>query len=125
VLDVVCRRCQPCCAFESWDCRQWFYYFLTDEGIAYLRQYLYLDENVVPDTLKKPVGKASGVREGAERSFGGRGRGGFGGEKGAGAPGEFRPRFGGERAAGGYRREGGFGRGGAPAEGAAPAPASA
>jgi small subunit ribosomal protein S10e len=39
---------------------QWFYYFLTDEGIAYLRNYLYLDENVVPATLKKPVGKQSG-----------------------------------------------------------------
>lgn len=104
----------------SW---QWHYFFLTDEGIEYLRQYLHLEPNVVPATLKKPVGKESGVRPGSERR-GGFGRGGFrdrDGEKGA-PSGEFRPRFSGE---GGYRREGGFGRGrsagGAPPAGAAPA----
>lgn len=88
-------------------CRQWFYYFLTDSGVEYLRQYLYLEENVVPATLKKPA-KPSGVREGAgDRGFGG-GRGRFDKE-------------------GGYRREGGFrggfgrGAGAPPAAAAAPA----
>lgn len=93
-------------------CRQWFYYFLTDSGVEYLRQYLYLEENVVPATLKKPA-KPSGVREGAgDRGFGG-GRGGFG--------------RGGFDKEGGYRREGGFrggfgrGAGAPPAAAAAPA----
>lgn len=91
-------------------CRQWFYYFLTDSGVEYLRQYLYLEENVVPATLKKPA-KPSGVREGAggDRGFGG-GRGKFDKE-------------------GGYRREGGgfrggFGRGAGAPPAAAAAPAA-
>lgn len=94
-------------SFASRFCRQWFYYFLTDSGVEYLRQYLYLEENVVPATLKKPA-KPSGVREGAgDRGFGG-GRGRFDKE-------------------GGYRREGGFrggfgrGAGAPPAAAAAPA----
>lgn len=92
---------------------QWHYYFLTDSGVEYLRQYLQLPENVVPATLKKTA-KPITVRgeDGARR--GGFGRGGDRGD---------RPRFGGE---GGYRREGGgFGRGAAaPAAPAAAAPAS-
>lgn len=32
---------------------QWFYYTLTNEGIDYLRQYLHLDADTVPATLKK------------------------------------------------------------------------
>lgn len=102
---------------------QWHYFFLEDDGVTYLRQYLHLDEHVVPHTLKKPARPAT-VR-GDERPFGGRGfgRGGFDKEKSTGPSGEFKPRFAGE---GGYRREGGFGRGprAAPAaEGAAPAAA--
>lgn len=100
---------------------QWHYYFLEDSGVEYLRKYLQLDENVVPHTLKKPA-KPIEVRGDRPRGFG---RGGAFGDK-AGAPGEFRPRFGGE--GGGYRREGGFGRGRVAAEGAgeaaAPAPAA-
>jgi small subunit ribosomal protein S10e len=34
----------------SW---QWYYYYLTEEGIEYLRQYLHLDENVMPATLQR------------------------------------------------------------------------
>lgn len=72
--------------------------FLTDEGVTYLRQFLFLDENVVPATLKKPAAPAAGA---AGPRDAGRGAGG--------PPGRF-----GDRPAGpaGYRREGGFGRGG-------------
>lgn len=34
----------------SW---QHHYYFLTDEGIVFLRQYLHLPESVVPNTIAK------------------------------------------------------------------------
>ena len=34
----------------SW---QYYYYYLTNEGIEYLREYLNLGPDVVPDTLKK------------------------------------------------------------------------
>jgi small subunit ribosomal protein S10e len=34
----------------SW---QWFYYYLTNEGISFLREELHLSEDVVPATLKK------------------------------------------------------------------------
>ncbi|MEW5302222.1 MAG: hypothetical protein WDW36_005025 [Sanguina aurantia] len=117
-----------------------FYWFLTDKGIEYLREYLNLPADVVPATLKKSArplervvpraggerpprsgdrpggdrpggafgasrdGGREGYRGGAPRE-GGFGRGG-GGDK-AGAPGEYRPQFGGA---------GGFGRGAAPAE---------
>jgi small subunit ribosomal protein S10e len=33
---------------------KWFYWFLTNEGIEYLRVYLHLPEDIVPATLKKP-----------------------------------------------------------------------
>eukprot|EP00941_MAST-03F_sp_MAST-3F-sp1_P000897 g897.t1 len=34
---------------------QWFYWYLTDEGIEYLREYLHLPAEIVPATLKKQV----------------------------------------------------------------------
>eukprot|EP00297_Palpitomonas_bilix_P020574 CAMPEP_0113883288 /NCGR_PEP_ID=MMETSP0780_2-20120614/9498_1 /TAXON_ID=652834 /ORGANISM="Palpitomonas bilix" /LENGTH=55 /DNA_ID=CAMNT_0000870539 /DNA_START=1 /DNA_END=165 /DNA_ORIENTATION=- /assembly_acc=CAM_ASM_000599 len=34
----------------SW---QWYYWFLTDEVIEYLRNYLHFPEDVKPDTLMK------------------------------------------------------------------------
>ena len=78
----------------SWS---WGYYFLTDEGIDFLRKYLHLPADIVPDTLMKP---AQSALPSGPRGAGGRGMGrGF--DKG--------PRE------GGYRREGGgrgFGRGG-------------
>lgn len=58
----------------------WFYYYLTNEGIVYLREYLHLPEEIVPATLKK--GRTA-PRSG-ERPEGGRpegGRGGFRGER--------------------------------------------
>ena len=33
----------------SW---QWYYWYLTNEGIEYLRAYLHLPEEVIPRTLK-------------------------------------------------------------------------
>ena len=84
----------------SW---RYYYWYLTNEGIEYLREYLNLSADVVPNTLKKstrpmaderaPRGDRGprGGREGyrSERP-GGYGRG--GGDKG-GAPGSFNPNF--------------------------------
>ncbi|KAK1864699.1 hypothetical protein I4F81_007243 [Pyropia yezoensis] len=33
----------------------YYYYFLTDEGIEYLRGYLNLPSEIIPATLKKPT----------------------------------------------------------------------
>jgi small subunit ribosomal protein S10e len=63
---------------------QHYYYYLTNEGIEYLRAYLCLPEDIVPATLKAAKGPA-------------------GGEKGA-AGGDFKPEFAGE---GGFGRRGG------------------
>lgn len=78
-----------------------YYWYLTNEGIQYLRDYLHLPPEIVPPTLKrsaKPVGEHRGRFDG-EKEDGGRR----------------------ERPEGGYRREGrdfgdrpprsGFGRG--------------
>ncbi len=53
--------------------RQWHYFFLTDTGIAYLKEYLHLPEDVVPATLKKGAG--GDAQEGVRGSFGGPDRG--------------------------------------------------
>ncbi|XP_010555682.1 PREDICTED: 40S ribosomal protein S10-1 [Tarenaya hassleriana] len=103
-----------------------YYWYLTNEGIEFLRTYLNLPSDVVPATLKKsakpagrPFGGPPGDRprgpprfEGDRPRFGDRDgyrggpRGGdFGGEKG-GAPADFQPSF---RGTGGSRP--GFGRG--------------
>ena len=90
-----------------------YYWYLTNEGIEYLREYLNLSADVVPNTLKKsnrpatqpmrderpqrggdrPGGRPGGDRGGyrSERP-GGFGRGG-GGDKGGGAPGSYNPQF--------------------------------
>jgi len=88
------------------------YFYLTDEGIAYLREYLGLTEDVIPSTLKVP--KTSEIRQ----TFADKGP--------RGGPGGFRP-AGDDRSQ--YRSDkvteagpgsqpvnyrGGFGRGGAP-----------
>jgi small subunit ribosomal protein S10e len=96
-----------------------YYWFLTDKGIEYLREYLNVPAEVVPATLKKsarpagervrPMGGPRGDRPPREGGFregyrsgpcegGGFGRG---GDK-ATAPGAYQPQFG-----------GGYGRGGA------------
>jgi len=93
---------------------QWHYFFLTETGVTYLREYLHLPEDVVPATLKVakkapvegamlgagaqgPAGRFGDRREGG--MGGGRFSGGMGGGDKGGAPGAgFRPTFGGARA---------------------------
>ena len=92
----------------SW---QWHYYFLTEEGIKYLREYLGLPSTVIPNTYKfnteaneeeqKEGGEDEGEEGGEKRERkgerrgrgrggrGGRGRGGRrGGRRGGEEPGE-------------------------------------
>lgn len=94
---------------------QWFYWYLTNEGIEYLREYLHLPAEIVPATLKKQAERPAGPR-----SFGGDRQsrdGGRFGDKGRregreGREGGFKPSFRREGREGreqGYRREGGFG----------------
>jgi small subunit ribosomal protein S10e len=112
---------------------QWFYYSLTNEGIEYLREYLHLSADTVPNTLKKsgkvqpPPSFGSGRVEGAEGPIQGRRigdqqrrrfddrEGGYRGEKSTGAPGDFNPEYAGETRGdgqgGGFRGRGGRGRG--------------
>eukprot|EP00850_Spirogloea_muscicola_P017129 SM000144S00677 [mRNA] locus=s144:104306:105913:- [translate_table: standard] len=104
-----------------------YYWYLTNEGIEFLRTYLNLPSEIVPATLKKsarPAGRPMGDDRAPRRFDGGGDRPRFGGDRegyrGApggygdkgGAPGEFRPEFreGGGR--GGFGRGGGFGGGG-------------
>eukprot|EP01110_Echinostelium_bisporum_P010287 TRINITY_DN357_c0_g1_i1.p1 TRINITY_DN357_c0_g1~~TRINITY_DN357_c0_g1_i1.p1 ORF type:complete len:197 (-),score=78.42 TRINITY_DN357_c0_g1_i1:27-617(-) len=123
----------------------YYYWYLTNEGIEYLRGFLHLPEEIVPATLKKPRAPAAGAPGGrpgyrgdrgdrGDRPEGGRRFGGDRqqGEKKVGPGGDFQPSFSGEggaprggfgrgrpaggRGAGGYRREGGEGR---PASGGA------
>jgi len=105
---------------------QYFYWFLTNEGIEYLRKYLSFPEEVVPATLKKPrtATRPSGSDRDRPPPRGdrpqGRGRPQQDGDKKVGAPsGDFKPDFRGtgigrgaprERREGGrdsYRRDGG------------------
>eukprot|EP00005_Dracoamoeba_jomungandri_P000304 CAMPEP_0174257528 /NCGR_PEP_ID=MMETSP0439-20130205/6633_1 /TAXON_ID=0 /ORGANISM="Stereomyxa ramosa, Strain Chinc5" /LENGTH=183 /DNA_ID=CAMNT_0015340637 /DNA_START=131 /DNA_END=682 /DNA_ORIENTATION=+ len=107
----------------SW---QYYYWYLTDHGIEYLRDFLHLRREVVPATLKKvrtasrfPAGgqfRGRQQREGGDR-FGGGGGGGFqSDDKKVGPRGDFQPRFvsdrEGGRGYGGDRGGRGFGRGG-------------
>ncbi|KAK7399179.1 hypothetical protein VNO78_10356 [Psophocarpus tetragonolobus] len=109
-----------------------YYWFLTNDGIEFLRTYLNLPSEIVPATLKKqakPPGRPFGGPPGdrprgpprfdGERRFGGdrdgyrggpRGPGGdFGGDK-AGAPADYRPTFVGSSGRPGFGRgSGGFG----------------
>ena len=99
---------------------QYYYYYLTNEGIEYLREYLHLPAEVVPATLKKPAPKPArpGPGPGGERGesrFGDKG-------KRMGPAGDFNPEYAGGfgrggqdgyRGGGGFDRgQGGFGRGG-------------
>ncbi|KAK4801452.1 hypothetical protein SAY86_021939 [Trapa natans] len=107
-----------------------YYWYLTNDGIEFLRTYLNLPSEIVPATLKKqakPAGRSFGgppgdqprgpPRFGGERRFGDRegyrggprGPGGDFGDKG-GAPADYRPSFGGGRPAFG-RGSGGYGAG--------------
>mmetsp|Transcript_6561 Transcript_6561/g.17112 ORF Transcript_6561/g.17112 Transcript_6561/m.17112 type:complete len:150 (+) Transcript_6561:42-491(+) len=79
---------------------QYYYWYLTNDGIDYLRDYLHLPAEIVPATLKKasarPVAAGRGPPPNAERVRESGDGGGFGGDN-----------FG-----RGYGRGGGFGRGG-------------
>ena len=76
---------------------QWHYYFLTQEGIKYLREYLGLPNSVVPNTYKfnTEANEEEQQEEGGEergerrerRGRGGRARGGRGGRRGRGGRG--------------------------------------
>lgn len=113
----------------------WYYWYLNNEGINFLRAYLHLPENIVPNTLKKPAREPGTFRDrGSDRDRrseprGDRFRPRYDADKRPGAaPGEFAPEF---RSGGGAPRTGGF-RGGfrssaprtAAAAVAAPAPAT-
>ncbi|KAK3144764.1 hypothetical protein QOZ80_4AG0317540 [Eleusine coracana subsp. coracana] len=119
----------------SW---QHYYWYLTNDGIEHLRNYLNLPSEIVPATLKKsarPPGRPFGSgppgdrprgppRYGEDRprfgdrdGYRGAPRGDYAGEKG-GAPAEFQPSF---RASGGRP---GFGRGGGSGFGAGPTSSS-
>ena len=82
-----------------------FYWFLNDAGVAFMRKYLFLAENVVPNTQRKPEKEENFERrpqreEGGERrgrgGRGGRGRGEGRGGRGEGRGGRGRG-FGGDR----------------------------
>eukprot|EP00128_Syssomonas_multiformis_P016916 Colp12_sorted_trinity150504_noHs@18527 len=100
-----------------------YYWYLTNEGIEYLRQYLHIPAEIVPATMKKvtrPTNVARPLREERPR-YGGEGgdRGEYrrnAGEKKTGAEANFNPEFRGGYAGGrgGFsgERRGGFGRGG-------------
>lgn len=82
------------------------YFYLTDAGIEYLREYLHLPAEIIPATLKKqlPAPRPASEMRGEEAGEG---------AKEGGATGEFKPSFRGRRDDG-YRREGeagAFGRG--------------
>jgi len=94
---------------------QYYYFTLTSQGIDYLREYLHLPADVLPDTMKKqtkpqtrPSFRPDGDRE--RRPRGDRGdREAYRGPKKTGAPAEFNPEFSGE--ASGDNAEAGAGRG--------------
>ena len=87
----------------SW---QWYYYTLTPEGLDYLREWLHLPSEIVPQThIKQQRSHAPprGMMGGDDRDRRGGGRGARGdrgeyrrrdqGEKEGGAPGEYNPSF--------------------------------
>lgn len=84
----------------SW---QYYYYYLTDEGIEYLRGYLNLPSTIKPATLT-PQARPSGRPMGMGRGAGERGPRRDFGDKKMGPGGDFRPSF--------REGSGGFGRGG-------------
>jgi len=86
-------------------CWNHYYYYLTNEGIQYLREYLHLPVEIVPATLKKraPATRAAapqgGPRDGPQGGGGGAGRGRMGQRKDAGPDSSFHPTFAGRGAA--------------------------
>lgn len=75
---------------------QWYYWYLTEEGIEYLREYLHLPQDIVPKTHKKQnISRPRGGNDGQE----------FDASKEGGVGQDFKPNYGGEG------QQGGFGRG--------------
>lgn len=88
-----------------------YYWFLTNAGITYIREYLSLPENIKPKTLKKDKQRTGERRPGGGRGPPGQGRGyggddggrqgyrsgfgrGAGGDKAYGsAPGQYEPQY--------------------------------
>eukprot|EP00178_Gracilaria_changii_P019418 TRINITY_DN56286_c0_g1_i1.p1 TRINITY_DN56286_c0_g1~~TRINITY_DN56286_c0_g1_i1.p1 ORF type:complete len:193 (+),score=26.34 TRINITY_DN56286_c0_g1_i1:45-581(+) len=95
---------------------QWLYYSLTNEGIEYLREYLHLPADIVPDTLKKqtkaqpPRSFGGGRDEGRRGGRFNRDREDYRGPKKA--AGDFQPSYGDRRGGGGGGFRGGRGGGG-------------
>ena len=87
---------------------QWYYWFITDEGIEYLRKYLNIPAEVLPKTYKQPKVPDRPIGGGG---FGGRGGRGFGGGDGGRGYGRGGPRRGDDRVRDAYRGGGGFGGG--------------
>ena len=59
---------------------QWFYWTLTDKGIEYLRSYMSLPEDIVPNSMKQSAKKLAPRRQFDDEQ--GAGRGGFRGGRG-------------------------------------------
>merc|ERR1719261_1067531 len=55
---------------------QWYYWFITDEGIEYLRTYLNIPAEVLPKTYKQPKVPERPTGPGGPGGFGGRRDGG-------------------------------------------------
>lgn len=94
---------------------QFYYFYLTNEGIEYLRDYLHLPEEIVPATLKKPRTTTQRTPTGAPpRQERGAGRGGRpDAEKKVGAPSaDFKPDFVSINYYFNLSKRGGYGRGG-------------
>lgn len=87
----------------SW---QYYYYYLTNEGIEYLREYLHLPIDIVPRTFirsNKPVIRSSRFDDRPERRHNDDGY--RRSEKKEGATGDYRPSFRGGAGRGAPRRE--------------------
>lgn len=72
----------------SW---QYFYYFLTDDGIQYLREYLHLPADIVPATFKKTTRALPSGQPSGRPAFGGASSDEY--RKKESAPGGFKPEF--------------------------------
>eukprot|EP00457_Paulinella_chromatophora_P010495 gb/GEZN01010599.1/.p1 GENE.gb/GEZN01010599.1/~~gb/GEZN01010599.1/.p1 ORF type:complete len:170 (-),score=24.59 gb/GEZN01010599.1/:349-858(-) len=99
---------------------QWLYFTLTNEGIEYLREFLHVSAETVPDTIKRAKGPEPRENDyrpprdfDQDRPRRGGDREGYRGPKDDSAPRNFRPEFAGRgRGGGGNFGRGGRGRGG-------------
>lgn len=86
----------------SW---QYYYYYLTDEGIEYLRSYLNLPSTIKPATLNPPPRQPGRPAFGAPGAGGrGGGRGDKYGDKKMGPGADFRPSYRDDAPSGGFGR---------------------